>query len=237
VQARVIDYLILLRLSLRLELGRWFWVGPVIALAWPVYSAVALVVGLRPIDFEPVDAQNRLIGIPLFVMAIGFGVRIIAGEIEQHTLEVTYTVPGGAQRVWISKLVAATVPLVVTAALLAVITAAFFTGYPWTALYGALQGAIFYLALAMGLGALTRSEMTGALVTCVVLFLNGLMTGFGDFQSRLSPFFNPLAIDQDNPSIVLAWTVQNRIGFVLGILALVALACVRAERREQLLRA
>jgi len=39
-----------------------------------------------------------------------------------------------------------------------------------------------------------------------------------------------------NPTEVLAWTVQNRIGVALMILALVALSCARAERREQLLR-
>jgi len=33
----------------------------------------------------------------------------------------------------------------------------------------------------------------------------------------------------------VAWTVQNRIGWVLGIAALVALALIRAERRAVLL--
>lgn len=233
----LVDTVILLRLSLRLQLGQWFWLVPVVALIWPAYQALTLLAGWRLIDFDAADVQNRLVGFPLFVLAIGLGVRIIAGEIEQHTLEVTYTVPGGAQRVWISKIAAAIVPLAVAAALLAIITAAFFTSYPITALYGSMQGAIFYLVLSMGFGALLRSELTAVLIVAVILFMNGVMTGFGDFQTRLSPFFNPLAVREDNQAEVLAWTIQNRIGMALMILALIALACVRAERREELLRA
>jgi ABC-type transport system involved in multi-copper enzyme maturation permease subunit len=233
----LIDAVMLLRLSLRLQLGKWFWVVPVLALVWPAYLALSLVAGWRAESFQPVDAQNTLIGLPIYLLAIGLGVRIIAGEIEQRTLEVTYTVPGGAQRVWISKIFAAMLPLVAAGALLAIICTAFFTPFPIVALYGTLQGAVVYLVLAMGLGALFRSELTATLVVSVVIFMNGLMTGFGDLTTRLSPFFNPLAANQENQAEVLAWTIQNRIGYALFILALVALACVRAERREELLRA
>jgi ABC-type transport system involved in multi-copper enzyme maturation permease subunit len=132
-----------------------------------------------------------LIGLPIYVIAVGLGVRIIAGEIEQHTLEVTYTVPGGAQRFWLSKLFAAMLPIVFSGALLAIIAAIFFTEYPIIVLYGSLQGAVVYLVLAMGLGALLRSELTAVLV----------------------------------------------VGVVLLVIALYALACVRAERGEELLRA
>jgi ABC-type transport system involved in multi-copper enzyme maturation permease subunit len=229
----------LLTLSLRLQLGRWFWIVPMIALAWPGYLALSLVAGWFDdgVSFGPEHAQNTLIGIPLYLIAIGLGVRVIAGEIEQRTLEVTYTVPGGAQRVWLSKLFGAMVPIIAAGALLAIVAAAFFTAYPLVALYGSLQGAVVYLVLAMGLGALLRSELTAVLVTAVILLMNGLMTGFGEIQTRLSPFFNPLAVGENNESEVLAWTVQNRIGFALFVMAIYALACVRAERREQLLRA
>jgi hypothetical protein len=67
--------------------------------------------------------------------------------------------------------------------------------------------------------------------------MNGVMTGFGEIQTRLSPFFNPIAVREDLETEVLAWTIQNRIGFALFIMAIYALACVRADRREQLLRA
>ncbi len=236
ISQRLADGALLLKLSLRWQLGRRAWLAAALALAWPAYQAFALLVGWNDSRFTAADAQNFLIGFPLIVLAIGFGVRIIAGEIEQRTLEVTYTVPGGASRVWVAKLLAAALPLLAAGALLAVITAAFFTSYPLSALYGALQGAAFYLVLSMGLGALLKSEITAALLAGILLFANGLLTGFGDFQRRASPLFNPLAIDDPNASELLAWTIQNRIGVALLILALVALSCVRAERRETLLR-
>jgi hypothetical protein len=227
----------LLKLALRWQLGRRMWLVPVLALGWPAFHAARLLAGWQDGRYAAVDAQNYLIGLPLFVLAIGLGVGIIAGEIEQRTLEVTYTVPGGARRVWLAKLLAAALPLLAAGVLLAVVTATFFTSYPLLALYGASQGAAFYLVLAMGLGALFKSEITAALVAAMVLFLNGFLSSFGAVQRRWSPFFNPLAVADDaSSSDLLAWTIQNRIGVALLILALVALSCVRAERREQLLR-
>jgi hypothetical protein len=99
-----------------------------------------------------------------------------------------------------------------------------------------LQGAAFYLVLSMGLGALLKSEITAALVAALVLFVNGFLSAFGEVQRRWSPLFNPLGIPDARSSDLLAWTIQNRIGVALLILALVALSWVRAERREQLLR-
>jgi hypothetical protein len=235
-RARLVDTALLIKLALRWQLGRRMWLAPVLALGWPAYHALSLLAGWQDGRFAPADAQNYLIGLPLNVIAIGLGVGIIAGEIEQRTLEVTYTVPGGARRVWVAKLLAAALPLLATTVPIAVITAIFFTSYPLSALYGALQGAAFYLVLAMGLGALLKSEITAALVVSIVLFLNGLLSGFGEIQRRWSPLFNPLGVLEANSSDALAWTIQNRIGIALLILALVALSCVRAERREQLLR-
>ncbi len=230
------DALRLLALALRLQLGKRFWVVPLAALAWPAYQALSLTAGWRDQSFDAADAQNALIGLPLVMLAIGLGVRIIAGEIEQRTLEVTYTVPGGAARVWIAKLIAAASALLAAGALLAGIAAVFFTSYPLGALYGALQGSVFYLVLAAALGALFRSEITAALVAGVLLLANAFLTGFGAAQSRWSPLFNPLVVQDANAADVLAWTVQNRIGMALVIAALTALACARAERRETLLR-
>jgi hypothetical protein len=233
---RLVDGVLLLKLSLRWQLGRRAWLAPALALGWPAYQALSLLAGWTDARFTAADAQNFLIGLPLIVIAIGLGVRIIAAEIEQRTLEVTYTVPGGARRVWLAKLLAAGLVLLVAAALLAVVTVAFFTSYPLLALYGALQGAAFYLVLATGLGALLKSEITAALVAAMVLFFNGFISGFGGVQRRWSPLFNPLGVADANSSDLLAWTIQNRIGVALLILAIVALSCVRAERREQLLR-
>lgn len=169
-------------------------------------------------------------------LRLGLGVRIIAAEVEQRTLEVTYTVPGGASRVLLAKLAAAMLVLVAAAALLAGLTAVLLTPVPAAAIYGALQGAAFYLVLAMGLGAWLKSEITAALVAAIALALNGFATGFGGAQSRWSPLFNPLALDETSAADVLAWTLQNRIGVALLIIALVVLSLARAERREQLLR-
>jgi ABC-type transport system involved in multi-copper enzyme maturation permease subunit len=231
--AFLVDTAMLLRLSLRLQLGRWAWLVPVLALLWPTYHAITVLIASR--RFDAADAQNGLIGIPLTVLAIGLGVRVVAAEIEEGTLEVAYTVPGGARRVWVAKLGAAGVPLLAAALLLAIVTAAFFTHYPLSAFYGAVQGAAFYLVLAAGLGALLRSEITAALVASVMLGLNGILTRFGSVPSRWSPLFNPLVVKDTSEADLLAWTVQNRVGFALTILALITLTCMRAERREQLL--
>ena len=103
-----------------LQLGRRAWLVPALALIWPAYRALALLFGWREQSFTEDDVQNGLIGVPVYLLAVGLGVRIIASEIEQRTLEVTYTVPGGAKRVWMAKLVGALLPLVVAALLVAV---------------------------------------------------------------------------------------------------------------------
>ena len=226
----LLDHLLLIQLAMRLQMGRRFWLIPMLALAWPAFQSFRLLVGNGVQGFNESAAQNILIGFPLYVLAIGMGVRIIAGEIEQRTLEVTYTVPGGSQRVWVAKLIAVFAPLMLTEALLSVITAIFFTSFPLMALYGALQGALFYLVLAMGLGALFRSELAAALACAAILGLNGIAN-----VGRLSPLFNPIAVQNTDPTEILAWTIQNRIGYALAIVALAVLACARAERRERLL--
>lgn len=232
----LLDTAMLLRLSLRLQLGRKMWLVPALALLWPSYHAVTVFAGWRELPFDAAAVQNGLIGIPLAVLAIGLGVRIVAAEIEQRTLEVAYTVPGGARRVWIGKLGAVALPLLGTALLLAMFAAVFSPRYPLSSIYGALQGAAFYLVLAAGLGALLRNEITAALVASVVLGLNGFLTDFGNVPSRWSPLFNPLVVAKDaSETEMLAWTVQNRIGFALLIVSLVTLTCARAERREKLL--
>jgi len=209
--------------------------APLLALIWPVVQALLLVARMREESFEAVDAQNTLIGIPLAVLAVGLGVRIIAGEMDRRTLEIAYTVPGGTHRVWFGKIAAAVVLLLATEVLLAVASFVFFTSFPPVVLYGAFQAAVFYLVVAMGFAALFRSEITGAMATAALLGLNGFITAFGERQVRISPFFNPLAMDSASPADLFAWTVQNRIGFVLAIVAVTALAFSRAEKREKLL--
>ena len=231
--ARLRDAMELLALSLRIVAGRRFWVAPLLPLLWIVFQIVRLLVGWRPEDYTSADAQNLLIGFPLVVLAVGLGGRVIAGEIERRTLEIAYTVPGGAHQVWLSKLGAAMLLVVASELLLATIAFVFCTEFPpVTTLYGALQGATFFLVLSMAMSALFKSEAAGALVTALCL---GGSWVFQEGQTRISPFFNPLVFTNADPSNVLAWTVQNRIGIALAILALVLLAFGRAENREKLL--
>ena len=228
--------LALFRLAALTVVGHRFWLLPLLPLVWLLVLGGATAVGLRTGSFDPVDAQGALIGLPMTVLAIFLGLRVIAGEIDGRSLEIAYTVPGGVERVWWAKLAGAIMMLLVAEALLAVPCWIFFTGpFPLTALYGALQPAVFYLVLAMAMATLFRSEVAGAMATVAVLGLNGLVTGFGSQQVRISPFFNSLAATSTDPADVLAWTLQNRIGIALLTAGIMALAFMRANRRERML--
>jgi ABC-type transport system involved in multi-copper enzyme maturation permease subunit len=225
----------LLRLSARAMAGRRYWLAPLLPLLWIAFQALRLVVGWQERAWEPAAVQNALLAFPVVVLAIGLGVRVVAGEIERRTLEIAYTVPGGAHRVWLARFASAATLVAVSTVLLAVVTHVLLVPVPLGAVLGAVQSALFYLAVAMAMAAWFGAEITGVLGCVVVLLFNGLITGFGSVQNRLSPFFNPLAAVDIAPSDLVAWTVQNRIGFLLATAAVVALACARAERREKLL--
>jgi hypothetical protein len=230
---RLVESLRLMKLAALLLAGRRFWLWPTLPLLWIAFQVTRLFVpGWRAEAYMPADAQSVLIGTPLVVLAIGLGMRVMAGEIDQRTLEIAYTVPGGTHRVWLAKLAAAGAMLVAAEVLLAAATFFFCTSFPPGALYGALQAAVFYLVLAMGLSALTKSEATGAMLTTGLLILNSFVQG-GNL--RISPFWNPANLEDFDAADVLAWTVQNRIGFLLAIAAVMALSFARAERREKML--
>lgn len=221
-----------LRLSAILMAGPRHWLLPLLPLVWLAVQAGLLIAGRAP-SFEPAAAQNSLIGLPLAVLAAILGGRIIAGELDQRTLEIAYTVPGGAHRVWLGKLAAAGLMLLASLGLMAALTFTFFTPFPiLQTLYGAGQGAAFHLVAAMGLATLLRSEAAGAMATIAVLALNLRMAPVG---LRISPFWNPLTLQGADADQLLAMAVQNRIGFALVIAAIVALTFARAERREKML--
>ena len=223
-----------LRLSAVLLAGRRYWLLPLLPLVWLTIQAVLLLAG-RP-TLEPAAAQNTLIGVPVAVLAIFLGGRTITGELDEHSLEIAYTVPGGAHRVWLGKLAAAILILLSSVILMAAVSLAFFTDFPiLQSLYGATQGVAFYLVAAMGFATLFRSEVAGALTTTGLLGFNGLITGFGEHPLRISPFWNPLSVDRADAEQMLAMSVQNRIGIALAIAAIVALTFARAERREKML--
>ncbi len=229
----VVERLRLVKLAARLLAGRWFWAVPILPLLWIAFQLVRLLFpGWRAEAYLPAEAQSVLIGAPLAVLAIGLGVRVMAGEIDQRTLEIAYTVPGGAHRVWLVKLTAAVALLVAAELLLAAATFLFCTSFPPGALYGALQSAVFCLVLAMALAALAKSEATGAMLATAALILSSFVQAA---NVRFSPFWNPANLQDHDPADVLAWTVQNRIGFALAIAAIVALSFGHAERREKML--
>ena len=226
----------LLRLALLMVAGRRFWLLPLLPLLWLVFMAVAaLVAGDQ--NYASAGAQGILIGFPLTLVAIFLGLRIIAGEIDGRSLEIAYTVPGGCERVWWAKLFASTLLLLTSEALLAGVTFFFFTSFPWSALYGAMQAALFYLVLSTAMATLSRSEAAGAMATFAILGFNGLLSGFGEQQVRISPFWNPYAFNDADPTELFAWTLQNRIGIPLAMAAILALAFMRANRRERMLGA
>jgi hypothetical protein len=233
--SRLADYIKLVRISARLVAGRRFWIAPLLPLLWSAFQAIRLLVGWQEERFEAEHAQNVLIGLPLVVLAIGFGVRVIAGEMDRRTLEIAYTVPGGSHRVWLAKVVACVILLIFSEVLLAITTNVLFTAYPFWSLYGALQAALFYLVLAIAFSSLFRSMITGALGTVAVLVFNGLISGFGDNQIRISPFFNIFALRENDMIHQIPWALQNHIGFALVIVGIAALAFARAEQREKLL--
>jgi ABC-type transport system involved in multi-copper enzyme maturation permease subunit len=231
---RLRDELRLLRLSAKLLIGKRYWAVPLFALLWPVFIRLMFQFNFIQTAYLPEEAQNGLIGLPLTILGVMLGGKIIAGEIDRRTLEIAYTVPGGAHRIWTSKLLVTVIILLVTEVVLAIPAWFFYTEFPMTALYGALQAAMFYTVVSMSLAALFKSEASGALVVAVILFLNFIL---GNIMPRISPFWNPEAALRGgaDPADVLAWTIQNRIGFVFAIAAVIAMGFTRAERREKLL--
>ena len=212
--------------------GKYFWLLAVLPLSWVSANWALKEWGIR--NFAPHDVQGGLIGAPLAFLGVLLGLRIIAGEIRSRNLEIIYTVPGGCEKVWWIKMLAAFLILVAAQILMALAVWIAITPYPILSLYSALQAGVFYMLLAMGFSTLFRSEVGGAIATLAVLSLNGMSTGFGSRQFRISPFFNPYALQQD-PETVIAWTVQNRIGFLLFMAAIIALTFMRTARRERML--
>ena len=224
------DRLRVVHLSARLLTGRRYWISALVPLVWPAFEAFRILVGWQPETYRPVEAQNILIGLPLSVLAIFLGVRVIAGEMDRRTLEIAYTVPGGAHRVWLSKLAAGFLIVLVTEAVAALVTYVFCTSFPFNTLYGVLQPAMFFMVLAMGFGAMLKSEAAGAMVCAGVRTL-ALMTS----PLRISPFFNIELLPELDAVERFARLTQNRIGYLLVTAAVMVLTFGRAEQRERLL--
>jgi len=222
----------LLRLVLVMMAGRRYWLLPLLPLAWLVFLQLEL---FSFFNVSPEAVQGLVLGVPMSLLGIFLGIRVIAGEIDDRSLELAYTVPGGSERLWRIKLIAAVTMLLVMEATLALVTVTLITGFPLGALYGAFQAACFYLVLSLSLATLFRSQIGGGVFTVILLGINGALTGFGNVQLRGSPFFNPYVIVGADSTDLLAWTVQNRIGMLLLMAGILSLAFMRANRRERML--
>lgn len=221
-------YLRLMFLSTEIVAGRKFWIVILLPLLWLVFQAVFILLGWRESKLDEVNAQ-ALIGLPLAVIAMGFGIRIIAGEIDGRTLEIAFTVPGGCHRVWLAKIVSSVCLLLISEIILAIAVLIFFIpSIPFVALYGALQGAIFYLVVGMAFSAFFRSEITGAMATIALFTINLLYNGW------ISPFYNPI-IEEMEKTQQFGRVLRNRILFIILIGALTLLTFSRVERREKML--
>ena len=222
----------LLRLVLVMMAGRRYWLLPLLPLAWLVFLRLEL---FSFFNVSPEAVQGLVLGVPMSLLGIFLGIRVIAGEIDDRSLELAYTVPGGSERLWRIKLIAAVTMLLVMEATLALVTVTLITGFPLGALYGAFQAACFYLVLSLSLATLFRSQIGGGVFTVILLGINGALTGFGNVQLRGSPFFNPYVIVGADSTDLLAWTVQNRVGMLLLMAGILSLAFMRANRRERML--
>jgi hypothetical protein len=231
---KLFDQRAIVILSIRQQLGRRFWLLPIFVLAWPLLAGTVIFLFGGNVNFGEDEIQNIIIGLPLYAMAIGMGAGIITNEIEQRTLEVTYTIPGGARRVWLLKLSAAALFILMAELMMAVSTWLIFMPFPLSVLPGAFRGAIFLLVLAMGFGALLKNELFAAITAGGLSFFILIMT-MEENIGRWSPLFDPRLIEDISTAEVIAWSIQNYVGVTLVTVALAALAFSRAERREQLL--
>ena len=227
-------YLRLMLYSARLVAGRKFWIVIFIPVLWLILRAVIIIFGSGG-KLGPQDA-HLLMSLPISVVAMGLGIRLIAGEIDGRTLEIAYTVPGGCSRVWLAKIATSVSMLLASEILLAVFTMIFFTSVTPGTFYGVLQASVFYMIAGMAFSAFFRNEITGAMATVVLYSINIFIQLASDVQLRVSPFFNPLAIESPDKRQILSYTIQNRIFFIILIVILSLLTFARVERREKMLR-
>ena len=59
----------------------------------------------------------------------------------------------------------------------------------------------------MEMATLSRSKTAGAMAVAAILGLNGLLSRFGENQTRISPFWNPAALKEADPTELFAWTL------------------------------
>lgn len=216
--------------SARQLASRRYWLVAVVPLAWPLLLYALLFVGDGGGGYTQRAVQGLLIGLPLAALGIFLGVRVIAAEIDQRTLEIAYTVPGGASRIWTAKLIAAGLLMLAAELTLAGAVFLLLTSFSFESLAASLEVGLFFLVLATGSGALFRGTISGALAATVVLGVALVFAG-----SPYSPFWSPTLVPELDPAQLQALWLRNRLGYLLLGAAVLALAYSRAERRERML--
>lgn len=213
--------------------GHKFWLIPItVPIVWLGPQS-----GMEILDWVTIRGagiQFRL-AVPLAFVGLFLGLRIVASEINARTLEIVYTVPGGAEKVWWVKILASFMILLLTLAIMGLYAWFLITPYNLESLYGAFQVGVFYMAVSMGFSTLFRSEVSGAIVAVVVLGANIVFTEFGGRQIWFSPIFNPHAINDQVLKAIVVETLRNRIFIALVTLMIFSLAFLRGNRREKLL--
>ena len=213
--------------------GHKFWLIPIVVpIVWLAPQS-----GMEILDWVTIGdhgIQFRL-AVPLAMVGLFLGLRIVASEINARTLEIVYTVPGGAEKVWWVKILASLMILLLTLAVMGVYAWFLITPYNLESLYGALQVGVFYMAVSMGFSTLFKSEVSGAIVAVVLLGLNILFTEFGREQYWWSPIYNPHAINEQDLKTIVVGTLRNRIFVALVTIMIFSLAFLRGNRREKLL--
>lgn len=228
---KIKTYFRIMYYSAHLVGGRKFWIIIFLPLLWLIIRALFIMFGSAE-KLSP-ESAHYLMSMPLSLVAIGLGLRIIAGEIDSRTLEIAYTVPGGCHRVWLAKIATSVSLLLASLILLTIFTMLFFTSVTPGTFYGVLQASVFYLIVGMAFSTFFRSEITGAMASVVLYTLNLFVQVRGQF--RISPFFNPLAMDGTEKTQILYYTIQNRIFFLIFIAVIALLTFYRVERREKML--
>ncbi len=214
--------------------GRRYFVTALLPALWPLFLAGLSMVPGWEARYEADDVTELLVGAPLALLALFLGVRVIAGEIDQRTLEVAYTVPGGTRRVWTAKLIAAGLLLLAAEFVALAVVRVMMAEVEWVSALSVFEAALFFLALGCWAGARLRGELSAILVGIVPLAL-ALTLSSTEAVSVITPFWDPLDVPDKTAAQLLATAVRNRIGYALAIAGLLALAFDRAEKREIML--
>jgi len=228
----------LLRYALIMQFGRRFWLVACLPLMWLLLQQLLLWAGWHE-NFTADMVQNSLIGFPLYCFAIACGVRVVAADIEQRTLEVALSASGGAWQIWTVKTLAAALLLGCSLLIMSLACWLLFsnfssTEFPGLALIGVGKALLFFLILSVYMGSRIKSELPA-----LVIMLGLLAFGLAQSDQFWSPLFNPLntSINEQYSTYQIAtWTQRNHVLCATLLALIVWLLHSRSEHSEQLIK-